>query len=208
MRVDFYHLDDDGFAAWLKRIQIGDDRHAAEPWAFTAEDRGRLEAAVAAWDEILGRIPLLEARRGEARQTRDEAAVDFRAAVRSARAWAKGVFPAGDERPGEYGLGRMPLRNLNKMLTFGHAVIQANTQEPPLEPTLPERLLTQVQVTFAALDASIMAYQAAVVDRKHATHARRELRKEIEALVRYLRQHLYTYIAPGDPILLDYAFVQ
>jgi len=94
------------------------------------------------------------------------------------------------------------------MLTYGRFLLQANTQGPPLEPTLPERLLTPIQTTFAELEGSITAHHAAEAGRKQAIAGRNALRKEVEGRVRrgcvQSRQHLYTYLAQDDPILADY----
>lgn len=204
--TNFYKLNLDEFAAFLKQVRDGDERHATDPYAFLAADRAQLEADITDWDAALTQVNLLKARRDEARQTRDEAAKAFRVTVRPAWEWAKGEFPGDDERSGEYGLETMPPESLAATVTFGRTLLQANTQLPPLDPALPERLLTPVQTAFAALEATIAAYQAATAAHKQAVAARQTLRQEIIARLRGLRQHLYSYVGKDDAVLFDYGF--
>jgi len=204
--TNFYKMNLDKFAAFLKQVRDGDDRHATDPYVLPAADRAQLEADITTWDAALTQVNLLKARRDEARQTRDEAAQAFRAAVRPAWEWARGEFPGDDERSGEYGLEKMPSEKLAATVTFGRTLLEANTQQPPLEPLLPERLLTPVQTAFAALEASIAAYQEAAAAHKQAVAARQALRKEIIARLRGLRQHLYSYVGKEDAVLTDYGF--
>jgi len=199
-----HKLNHSAFTLLLEQIAAGDRVHAAAPHAFVAEDRAQLESDLAAWKGVLNRVVQTEKRYDEAKQTRDEAAEHFRNSVRPAREWVKGTFPRGDERPGEYGLDLLPPRTWGKMLTYGRFLIQANTQEPPLEPTLPDRLLTPIQNAFVELQASILAYQAAGAGRIQATAERNTLRKEVEARTRSLRQRLYTYVSQDNPLLADY----
>jgi len=206
--VDFYRMDMDDLAAFLKKVQAGDDMHKFDAFAFPAEKRVQLDVDVAAWDESMGQVPLLDAHRDETKQTRDETGKVFRVEVRPAREWARGEFPGDDERSREYGLGKMPPRGINAMVSYGRSFIQANTQEPPLEPVLPERLFNQAQAAFNRLEENIAAYNAAVVRHKGAVAGRRELRKAIEKRVRGLRQYLYTHMDKDDPALLDYGFAR
>jgi len=206
LSTEFAKLDCDKFAAFLKQARDGDARHADDAYAFPPAERSQLAADIAAWDAALTQVNLLKARRDEARQTRDEAAQAFRDAVRPAREWAKGEFPGDDERSGEYGLKAMPPRKLGEMLTYGRTLLQANTQQPPLQPALPERLLTPAQAAFTALEVSVADYQAATAAHKQAIAARRALHRAIVARLRGLRQHLYTFIGKDDPALIDYGF--
>ena len=100
--VDFYKLSLNEFAAFLRQVQAGAEMHAADPHAFPAEDRAQQEQDVAAWEGARIQVDLLDERRDEAKQTRDDAIKAFRRAVRPAREWAKGRFPSDDERRGEY----------------------------------------------------------------------------------------------------------
>jgi hypothetical protein len=206
MLIDLHNLDLDELATFLKQVRDGDDRHATDPYALPAADRAQLEADITDWDAALTQVNLLKARRDEARQTRDEAAKAFRAAVRPAWEWARGEFPGDDERSGEYGLEAMPPRGLDATVTYGRTLLQANTQLPPLDPALPERLLTPVQTAFAALETTIAAYQAATAAHKQAVAARQTLRKAIIARLRGLRQHFYSYVGKEDAVLTDYGF--
>jgi hypothetical protein len=206
VQIKLYNLTLDELAALLKQVRDGDDRHATDPYAFPAADRAQVDADVVAWDAGLVRVNLLKARRDEARQTRDEAAKAFRDAVRPAREWAKGEFPGDDERSGEYGLETMPPRSLDGTVTYGRTLLLANTQLPPLQPSLPERLLTPIQAAFAAFEIAIAAYQAAAAAHKQAVAARRALRKEILVRLRGLRQYLYSFVGKDDSTLIDYGF--
>ncbi len=204
MLINFSDLDLDELAIFLKRLRDGDARHTAAPYAFPAASRTQLAADIAAWDVALTQVNLLKARRDEARQTRDEAAQAFRTAVRPAWEWARGEFPGDDQRSGEYGLQAMPPRGLAATVTYGRTLLQAST--PPLDPALPERLLTPIQTAFTALEAAIAVYQTAAAAHKQAVAARQALRKQILARLRGLRQHLYSFVGKDDAVLFDYGF--
>jgi len=207
-QVNFYNLDGNELIVFLRQVRGGDELHAAAPFAFPAEDRAQLESDLVVWPETLAQVTLLGGDRGEARQTRDDAAKRFRSAVRPARQWAKGAFPGDDERSVQYGLDTMPGRKLAEMLARGQAILRAASQEPPLEPAIPERLLTPIQAALVQLETGIDAYQRARAAHKKALQDRNALRKEIEARLRYLRQHLYTFMEQDDPVLLDYGFAR
>ena len=198
--VNYYDLSVDEFSTFLKQLRDGDDRHAADAYAFPVEDRTQLEADIAAWDDSLSQVNLLAAARSEVKQTRD--------AVRPAREWARGQFPPGDERSGEYGLDKMPPDSVSGAMTYGRTLLEANTAVPPLDPALPERLLTPVQAAFAGLETDIADYQAAVAAEKQAVAARKNLRRDIHGRVRGLRQYLYTYVGREDPVLVDYGLAE
>jgi len=199
-----YKLSNDGLTLLMEQVLAGDTLHVSKAHAFLATGRSQLESDLPAWRESLRWETETERRYDEAKQSRDEAAQEFRGSVRPARQWVIGAFPRGDKRPGEYGLDTLPPKSIGKMLARGRFLLQANTQEPPLEPTLPERLLAPIQQAFVQLEARVTEFQSAVANRKQARAARKTLRKEMEQRLRQLRQHLYTYFDPDDPILADY----
>jgi len=206
--VDFYKLSLNEFAAFLQQVQTGAIMHAADPYAFPAEDRAQLEQDVTAWKEALIQVDLLDEGCDEAKQTRDDARKTFRKVVRPAREWAKGQFHGDDERRGEYKLQDAPPTRLVDLLAYGRSLLEANTQEPPLDPALPERLLVPIQSVFAELEAGVEAYQSGRLAYKQVLTGRNALRDEIEARVRGLRQYLYSYLDREDPILRDYGLAR
>jgi len=205
--VDIYKLGDTAFASLLDDMLSGDAANAGAPYVFSAEARTQLETDSAAWKSILIRVNSADSSRDEAKQTRDDSARTFRAAVRPAREWVKGAFEHGDQRPGEYGLAAMPPRSLNDMLDYGRTLVHQNTQEPPLDPALPEWLLTSIQEAFAALENGIEAYKSARAAHRQAVSDRKSLRDEIEGRVRGLRQHLLIYVGRDDSVLVGYGLV-